>query len=304
MAILEFDKVLVDKMHIEGAIFHAVNSAEGIDSFECKGGGVFINGNTVTIKETCCEYIVDLSQLQDSDLVADKLETITNGGRMFPDSYSGDIPLDNINPINGGREVPVDVNSFYNKYGGWVDKSVSESFDNRVETAFLQDSLDNILGVELGDIDRITWPKSIVERHGIRFHTHPEIAFPADPSVADLKIIAKTDGNISADAIASTFGVERPFSLMYMTKQKEDGVVPREEVEYYVSSMRKMIEEELLVAFDLIEDGIIDINENNLGVGTIEQISSRRVDNDDKKDIVREMAEDGYTFEISWEVIE
>jgi hypothetical protein len=303
MTAIEFDKVFVDRMQIEDAVWQAVFAESGQREFEVIGDGIRVGNGIATISETCCEYNVDLSGLNNPESIADRLETIIENGRTFPDSYSDMVPLDDIQPTSIDRYVVEDVTEFYEDFENWVNVCVNITENEKIETGFVQDSIDNILGVVEGKLGSITWPPSIVERHGMRFHTHPELGYQADPSVADLDVLVDTKGKVAGEAVASTFGRERPFTLSYTLKYKQGDVDPDEEVENYVDVMSELVIEEMRIVQELAEKGVIDIDPDDYGPGSVQDIAEKRVDIPQKREKIRQMAQEGYRIEPTWTVV-
>jgi hypothetical protein len=302
--ILEYSKDNIDIMHLEGAVFQSVEKADGVTSISMVDGGVKINGYNIPITDNGDVFVVDLSQLPYSDKISEYMSNIWGGGRMFPNVYSEDMPLDSIEPRNVDRFVPSDVEDFYDVYEDWINMAVEESLEEGVETGFMQDSMDNILGLSYGTINSVTWPTSIVERHGMRFHTHPEITFLADPSVADLELLQKSRGSVCADAIISTFGTDEIFTISYTVKIEDEDVNPQDEVDKYIENMVEMGIEELSIGKKLSEEDKIDKEPNAFDKGGIENLARGRIDQPEKRDMIRQIASDGYRIEVTWGVIE
>lgn len=302
--ILEYSKDSIDIMHLEGAVFQSVEKADGVTSISIVDNGVKINGYNIPITEGEDIFTVDLSELPYSDEVSEYLSNIWGNGRMFPNVYNEDIPLDNIEPKNVDRFVPSDVEDFYDVYRDWINVAVEESLKEDVETGFMQGSIDNILGISYGTISSVTWPTSMVERHGMRFHTHPEITFLADPSVADLELLQKSRGSVCADAIVSTFGTDDIFTISYTIKIEDGDVDPQEEVDNYIENMVEMGIEELSIGKKLSEEGKVDEKPDSFDKGGIENLARGRIDQPEKRDMIRQIASDGYRIEVTWGVIE
>jgi hypothetical protein len=300
---MRYSKEGIDIMHIEDAIFQSVNKASKVTSVDVSNGVFVINGKEMEILDEEGEYVVDLSPLPNEGKVSRYMSNIWDGYRIFPNSYADDVPLDEIEPTQVDRYVPTDVEEFYSIYKGWVEECIEQTLEKDSETGFVQDSMDNILGVIVGELGKITWPVSIVERHGVRFHTHPEITFTADPSVADLEILKSTKGEVGADAVASTFGLDEIYTIGYVVKIRDKSVEPEEEVRNYIDEMLTLVEEELAIGKKLVREGKLDLDEKVFG-DDIEEMAKSRVDTEEKRKMIREIAADGYRIEASWAVVE
>lgn len=301
--ILEISSNLVDRMHVEGALFHAISSENGLSGFESLGGGVRINGDLITIKDTGSIFEVDLSSITREEEVIDRMETIIGQGRYFPDTYESSIPLDNITPTKSERSIPNSADAFIDAFYNWIRKCSSVSIKEEIETGFYQDSLDNTVGVLRGDVGSIKWPKSIVKRHGMRFHTHPQMWYMADLSAKDLDLLKDTKGNVAADAVASTFGVPGIVMVSYTMKIKDDGVNVDKEVSDYLSTMDKMGRKEASIYLSLKDEGAIDFTEPWSDGAPIPEMVSNRVAGGRKESVLRDIVSEGYRLEGSWEIM-
>lgn len=301
--ILEISSNLVDRMHVEGALFHAISAENGLSGFDSLGGGVRINGDLITIKDTGSIFEVDLSAVPSEGEVVDRMETIIGQGRYFPDTYEDSIPLDNITPTKSERSIPNSADSLIETFYNWIRKCASVSIQEEIETGFYQDSLDNTVGVLEGDLESIEWPKSIVERHGMRFHTHPQKWYMADLSSKDLALLRDTEGNVAADAVASTFGVPGIVMVSYTMKKKDESADVEKEVSDYLSNMEEMGREEASIYLSLKDEGAIDFMEPWSGRGSVSQMVSNRIKDGRKKSILRDIVSDGYRLEESWEIM-
>jgi len=302
--ILEYSIENVDIMHLEGAVFQAFHKANGVTSVSFTEEYVQINGYDIPITEEKGVYSIDFSNIPNEKQVVDSMANVWEDGRMFPNVYPEEIQLDDIDPKNVDRFVPSTVEEFYDIYNEWIVEAIEKTLELHIETGFMQDSLDNILGVLEGKEGSITWPKSLVSRHGMRFHTHPEVTFMADPSISDLEILYSTKGEVGADAIASTFGTEEIVMLSYTVKIRDDNAVPEEEVEKYIQTMKDMAREELKVGKHLAKKDIISLDPYDFDKGDIDSMVEKRIDMKSKRDMIRQIASEGYRIEPSWGVIE
>jgi len=300
---MEYSKDSVDIMHIEDAVFQSVNNASRVTSVDIDKETMLVNGREIIIEESDGAYHLDLSEFPNQEEIETYMANIWNGLRMFPKSYADDVPTDDIEPAQAGRYVPTDVEEFYETYNSWIEECIIQTLEQDSETGFVQDSIDNILGIIVGELGKIEWPKSIIRRHGLRFHTHPEITFTADPSVADLEVLQKTKGVVGADAIASTFGVDDIYTISYTVRVEDEQVSPEEEVEDYIDTMIDLVEEELAIGKMLIDKGKLDLDKEVFGKD-IREMARARVDVKEKKDMVRQIAKEGYRIEESWAVVE
>lgn len=300
---MEYGKGEIDIMHIEDAVFQSVNKASRVTSVDINADTMLVNGREIKIDETEDSYQVDLSQFPNEDKIEGYMTNIWDGLRIFPNVYSDDVPTDAIEPSQTGRYVPTDVEEFYGTYNSWIEECISQTLEKDAETGFVQDSIDNILGVIVGDLGKIEWPKSIIRRHGLRFHTHPEITFTADPSVADLEILHKTGGSVGADAIASTFGVDDIYTMSYVVMIADESSSPEQEVEDYIDEMVDLVEEELAIGKMLVREGKLSLDEEVFGKD-IREMAKARVDTKEKRDMIRQIAKEGYRIEESWVVVE
>lgn len=301
--ILEYSRDSVDRMHVEGAVFHSINKNSRVTSVDFNIDGVAINGKQINIDVGDGVIAVDFSNHPNPDSIAGYMREVWNGRRIFPNCYAEDIPSDEYEPTQVDRFIPTDVEHFYDVYEGWVNKCVDVTLEENLESGFYQDSLDNIMGIVTGELGKLTWPVSIIQRHGMRFHTHPQITFTADPSVADLELLAEATGGVAADAVASTFGVRDIYTISYTAKVEDDSVDPDEEVRKYISEMKDLVEEELAIGKMLIDEGKLDMDKEAFGKN-INQMAKNRVDKKEKRDMIRQIALKGYRVEPSWAVVQ
>jgi hypothetical protein len=301
--ILEYSRDSVDRMHVEGAVFHSVNKNSRVTSVDFNMDGVAINGKQIDISVDNGVITVDFSNHPEPDSIARYMKEVWNGRRIFPNCYAEDMPADEYEPTQVERFIPTDVEHFYDVYEEWVNRCVDATLEKNVESGFYQDSLDNIMGIATGELGKLTWPVSIIQRHGMRFHTHPQITFTADPSVADLELLAEATGSVAADAVASTFGVRDIYTISYTAKVEDDSVDPDEEVRKYISEMKDLVEEELAIGKMLIDEGKLDMDKEVFGKN-INQMAKNRVDKKEKRDMIRQIALKGYRIEPSWAVVQ
>lgn len=301
--ILEYSRDSVDRMHVEGAVFHSTNKNSRVTSVDFNIDGVAINGKQINIDVGDRVIAVDFSNHPNPDSIAGYMREVWNGRRIFPNCYAEDIPSDEYEPTQVDRFIPTDVEHFYDVYEGWVNKCVDVTLEENLESGFYQDSLDNIMGIVTGELGKLTWPVSIIQRHGMRFHTHPQITFTADPSVADLELLAEATGGVAADAVASTFGVRDIYTISYTAKVEDDSVDPDEEVRKYISEMKDLVEEELAIGKMLIDEGKLDMDKEVFGKN-INQMAKNRVDKKEKRNMIRQIALKGYRVEPSWAVVQ
>jgi len=303
MTVLEISSSLVDRMHIEGALFHAINKEEGIQNFDSKGGGVSINGYTIPIHDDGSFFSIDLTDVGPMEKVADSMEAIIGHGRLFPNVYKESIKLDNITPTKVDRSISTDADSFMTDFYDWSKACMSLSVKEEIETGFIQDSLDNIVGIIQGGEGSIMWPESILPRHGMRFHTHPQMWFMADPSVQDLKILRESEGNVCADAVASTFGVRGIGMLSYTMKERDNNVNVDKTVSRYIDEMVEMGVHEANIYLELKEDGIIDFDSTWINTDSLRESVRNRIARDEKREVLENIAKDGYRLSGTWEVV-
>jgi hypothetical protein len=301
--ILEYSRDSVDRMHVEGAVFHSVNKNSRVTSVDFNMDGVAINGKQIDISVDNGVITVDFSNHPEPDSIARYMKEVWNGRRIFPNCYAEDMPADEYEPTQVERFIPTDVEHFYDVYEEWVNRCVDATLEKNVESGFYQDSLDNIMGITTGELGKLTWPVSIIQRHGMRFHTHPQITFTADPSVADLELLDEATGSVAADAVASTFDVRDIYTISYTAKVEDGSVDPDEEVRKYISEMKDLVEEELAIGKMLIDEGKLDMDKEVFGK-SINQMAKNRVDKKEKRDMIRQIALKGYRIEPSWAVVQ
>jgi hypothetical protein len=301
--ILEYSRDSVDRMHVEGAVFHSINKNSRVTSVDFNTGGVAINGKQINIDVDDEVITVDFSNHPNPDYIAGYMREVWNGRRIFPNCYAEDIPSNEYEPTQVDRFIPTDVEHFYDVYEEWVNRCVDATLEKNVESGFYQDSLDNIMGIATGELGKLTWPVSIIQRHGMRFHTHPQITFTADPSVADLELLDEATGGVAADAVASTFDVRDIYTISYTAKVEDSSVDPDEEVRKYISEMKDLVEEELAIGKMLIDEGKLDMDKEVFGK-SINQMAKNRVDKKEKRDMIRQIALKGYRIEPSWAVVQ